>query len=439
MDYHTAYSLLTMKLRLERINIDVEEDESFHGRLNRGLAPWKSMSFSCGGWLQFYMFGVARAVQMRGLEKGVEYLGCSAGALTAVGLAIDGDFDAAVQFCKNECLPKAYRDITGLFRLSEYVGGCVDKHVLPYFDNLSSDSLHISVTDLSTLRRNRVSNFSSREDLKQCLLASSAAFPFAPLVNFRGRTCIDGGIADFQPTLDKDTLTVSPLFFSKCDIKPSRYVPLWWSFLPPKSPDAIDWLYNLGFEDANRYFDGLGIPPTTPNAKLDMGPIAKNDHPFDEPRQITIHRFFGYELGALSSFRLVTYVLDFFLMIQVMLIWKPLALILIYIELVIGLFLYSTLGSVVDICRSLVSLWKGFWAPLLYLFRRKSGISNGKRFRKRARDDYCMTKALKILQCLFHPSWLQVMISLKPTARHLAKHQQLSEFSALYRFFCFFI
>lgn len=70
--------------------------------------PWTSVSFACGGWLQFYMFGVAKALQASGLDypSSVTYCGCSAGALAAVGLALEGNFDAAVTFCKEKCVPE---------------------------------------------------------------------------------------------------------------------------------------------------------------------------------------------------------------------------------------------------------------------------------------------------------------------------------------------
>lgn len=51
-------------------------------------APWKAVSFSCGGWLQFYLFGVARAMQVRGLDKNIKVAGCSAGSLAAAGLVL---------------------------------------------------------------------------------------------------------------------------------------------------------------------------------------------------------------------------------------------------------------------------------------------------------------------------------------------------------------
>lgn len=76
--------------------------------------PWSSVSFACGGWLQFYMFGVAKALQVSGLDfpSSVTYCGCSAGALAAVGLALEGDFDAAVKFCKDECVPEVRATLT---------------------------------------------------------------------------------------------------------------------------------------------------------------------------------------------------------------------------------------------------------------------------------------------------------------------------------------
>jgi hypothetical protein len=42
------------------------------------VPPWDSMSFACGGWLQFYEFGVAKALQVsfRGGERMINYAGC---------------------------------------------------------------------------------------------------------------------------------------------------------------------------------------------------------------------------------------------------------------------------------------------------------------------------------------------------------------------------
>ena len=78
--------------------LDEEDSErtssiSLHTQVRPKEVTWTSVSFACGGWLQFYMFGVARALQHCGVAGGVRYAGCSAGALTAAGLALGGDFD----------------------------------------------------------------------------------------------------------------------------------------------------------------------------------------------------------------------------------------------------------------------------------------------------------------------------------------------------------
>ncbi|KAK1944372.1 hypothetical protein P3T76_004284 [Phytophthora citrophthora] len=53
-----------------------------------------SFSFACGGYLMMYLFGVAKALQEFELKKDARLVGCSAGALTATGLALHCDFDA---------------------------------------------------------------------------------------------------------------------------------------------------------------------------------------------------------------------------------------------------------------------------------------------------------------------------------------------------------
>lgn len=81
------------------INRQDEEDHqktrsiSLHRNPKPKEVSWTSVSFACGGWLQFYMFGVGRALQHCGVAKGVKYAGCSAGALAAAGIVLDGDFD----------------------------------------------------------------------------------------------------------------------------------------------------------------------------------------------------------------------------------------------------------------------------------------------------------------------------------------------------------
>lgn len=60
-------------------NLRIQEPITEYDRISEGLPPWTSVSFACGGWLQFYLFGVARAIQAKGLDTNCIYCGCSAG------------------------------------------------------------------------------------------------------------------------------------------------------------------------------------------------------------------------------------------------------------------------------------------------------------------------------------------------------------------------
>lgn len=100
-----------------------------------------------------YLYGVARAVQYLGLDSpNVTYLGCSAGALAATGICLQGDFDAAMKFCKEDCIPKAHNQILGLFQLTEYVSECLERHLLPKYKPIPVGHLQIAVTKLPFFR-----------------------------------------------------------------------------------------------------------------------------------------------------------------------------------------------------------------------------------------------------------------------------------------------
>uniref|UniRef100_A0A1B6BZU4 triacylglycerol lipase n=2 Tax=Clastoptera arizonana TaxID=38151 RepID=A0A1B6BZU4_9HEMI len=84
-----------------------------------------------------------------------------------------------------------------------------------------SGKLHISLTQLPGFRNVIVSRFYSKEDLIRALLASS----FVPFFSgshppkFNGGYYMDGGFSNNLPTLDENTITVSP-FCGETDICP---------------------------------------------------------------------------------------------------------------------------------------------------------------------------------------------------------------------------
>ncbi|GLH05511.1 Patatin-like phospholipase domain-containing protein 2 [Gryllus bimaculatus] len=96
------------------------------------------------------------------------------------------------------------------------------EQVLP--DNahlLVNGKLHISLTRVYDGKNVIVSHFNSKEDLLQALLASCFVPVFSGLLppRFHGIRYMDGGFSDNLPTLDENTITVSP-FCGESDICP---------------------------------------------------------------------------------------------------------------------------------------------------------------------------------------------------------------------------
>jgi predicted acylesterase/phospholipase RssA len=139
-------------------------------RISLGLPPWESMSFACGGWLQCYMFGVIKALQSKGLDKGVTYCGCSAGSLAAAGIALNCDPDVAIQYIKEDCIPKAYRSVNGLFQLKKYISDCFDKCIGPNYNESHFSELQVAITKLPFFTGERVSQYNSIDELKNALV-----------------------------------------------------------------------------------------------------------------------------------------------------------------------------------------------------------------------------------------------------------------------------
>ena len=57
----------------------------------------------------------------------------------------------------------------------------------------------------------------------------------------------------------------------------------------------MDWIYNLGFEDGLAWIQGRNVGRSPHAVKKLRKPIARNTaHDFDTPRQVSVHRFLGY-------------------------------------------------------------------------------------------------------------------------------------------------
>ncbi|OQR73806.1 hypothetical protein BIW11_01074 [Tropilaelaps mercedesae] len=191
-----------------------------------GLRREAHLSFSGCGFLGIYHVGVASAFREYApqfVERKV--VGASSGALTACCLINDLPFDVAVTSILRMATQSRRRALGPFhpsFNLNSILFEDLGK-ILPEDAHIrSSGRLHISVTKLSTMENEVVSEFKTRQDLIQTLMASCFIPIFSgylPPVLGGGERYIDGGFSCNLKVYDDTTITVSP-FSGESDICP---------------------------------------------------------------------------------------------------------------------------------------------------------------------------------------------------------------------------
>jgi hypothetical protein len=282
-----------------------------------------SFSFACGGYLKMYMFGVAKALQEFELEQDARFLGCSAGALAAAGLALHRDFDAIRDYVLKKVIPKARSWPSGFFHGRDFLLDTLEAEgKLHEYEKLNeSQQLTVVYTSLSALKSRRITTFESKEHLASSLMASCCATPIAGLpFRLNGEWVMDGGIFDFQPIEDEKTVTISPFYCTSADIKPSSYVPMWWALIPPEVRD-VEWLFDLGYEDGLKWIVKKGLT----GGRRSMV-IPNRSTKYVAGWNTTIGRVLGYR-----SFE--SRVLDALFIGIFVCLWRPMTFVCLYLEL----------------------------------------------------------------------------------------------------------
>ncbi|KAG2777010.1 hypothetical protein JG687_00017060 [Phytophthora cactorum] len=282
-----------------------------------------SFSFACGGYLKMYLFGVAKALQEFELEKDARLIGCSAGALTATGLALHCDFDAIRDYILGNVIPGAHEFPGGYFRARTFLLDTLNAEgKLHEYEKLNaSQQVTVVYTSLSALTSRRLTTFDSQQHLTDSLMASCCATPIAGMpFRLGGEWVMDGGIFDFQPVYDEKTVTVSPFYCTGADIKPSVYVPMWWAMLPPRVRD-VEWLFDLGYEDGLKWIVKNGLTGKRKNVV-----IPNKSAEYASEWSTTVGRVVGYR-GFESR------VLDALFVGLFVCLWRPLAFMCLYLEL----------------------------------------------------------------------------------------------------------
>ncbi|XP_042190294.1 patatin-like phospholipase domain-containing protein 4 isoform X1 [Callorhinchus milii] len=242
-----------------------------------------NLTFSASGFLGIYHLGAASALLRHGrklLGKVDNYTGASGGALVAAVLVSEPE--KLEQFCKQftyrfaaDVRKQRFGALTPGYdfmrQLREGMEGILsaDAHQKAHL------RLHVSITNIKTMKNYLVSSFATREDFITILLASSFVPFYAGVkpVEYKGETWIDGGLTNRLPILPTgQTITVSP-FDGQLDICPegdgrtrpsiriakqdfilskANFVRVNHAFFPP-SQEKMEILYQNGFDDAVRF------------------------------------------------------------------------------------------------------------------------------------------------------------------------------------------
>lgn len=192
-----------------------------------------ALSFAGSGFIGVYHLGAITCLEQHGHAwlQGVEkFAGASAGALVAAVMAVGTD-TISISSCMEHVLSMAKdtrKRALGAFTpgtnilipMAEYIR----KHIPENGHEIVSGRLYVSVTNMTTRKNELVSQFDTREDLIQYLLASCYIPGFggyeAPSVN--SQKYLDGGITMNMPLLSSDhcrTVCISP-FCGRLDICP---------------------------------------------------------------------------------------------------------------------------------------------------------------------------------------------------------------------------
>lgn len=152
-----------------------------------------------------------------------------------------------------------------------------------------------------------------------------------------------------------------------------------------------------------------------------------------------MHRFLGYDLQSITH-QSVSFALDFVLLVVLIFLWKPLALLLIYSELLLRILVLSVVAAMqavwdlrpVSVVRAAVM--KPYYLAMSYLM--------GLAFLQLAAEEawkqrkvQTQRELLECISCVWSLSLLLRFISGGPSSSALRKHDKLHKLSILYRVF----
>ncbi|XP_053995902.1 1-acylglycerol-3-phosphate O-acyltransferase Pnpla3 isoform X1 [Hylaeus anthracinus] len=237
-----------------------------------------NLSFAGCGFLGIYHVGVAVCFKKYAPHLLLDKIsGASVGAIAACCLLCDlplGEITSNLLRVAREARQRTLGPFSPSFNVQKILLESLQKFLPNDAHIRVSGKLHISLTRVYDGKNVIVSQFSSKEDLLQALLASAFIPLFSGLLppRFRGIRYMDGGFSDNLPTLDENTITVSP-FCGESDICPRdessqlfhvnvantsielsrQNIYRFARILFPPNPEILSSICKQGFDDALRF------------------------------------------------------------------------------------------------------------------------------------------------------------------------------------------
>ncbi|XP_019755316.2 1-acylglycerol-3-phosphate O-acyltransferase Pnpla3 isoform X2 [Dendroctonus ponderosae] len=184
-----------------------------------------NLSFAGCGFLGIYHIGVACCFRKYAPHLLLNKIsGASAGAIAACCLLLDlplGETTSDILRLATEARKKSLGPFNPSFNIHRLLMEGLEKFLPADAHIRVSGKLHISLTRVCDGQNVIVTQYDTRDELIQALLASSFIPIFSGLLppKFKNTRYMDGGYSDNLPTLDENTITVSP-FCGESDICP---------------------------------------------------------------------------------------------------------------------------------------------------------------------------------------------------------------------------
>ena len=193
---------------------DIDEIKQEHNTTLNNNIPY-SISLCGGGFKLFYQIGVYKAVRLNEslFNNKMHYIGASLGSFFAVLFTSELELD-------NDILPKLF-NIAELYRTQPYshftkIGSMIRKichdHLPDNIHEIISGKCHITIAYLTIygFKKDVISNFYSKQDVIDCLMASQyiPIWTDVEMHRFRNNICIDSGYLDNFPIINDKTITV---------------------------------------------------------------------------------------------------------------------------------------------------------------------------------------------------------------------------------------